>query len=123
MGEPCYEWIAYIKLSVYMTRLIWGVLKPLLSLPPLYPSPQQVSQEKAQTETKWMEEKKRRIKTEKRLRLAEDSLKRLDRALRDSGVHIDIQIETDVRNLKGRCGSRLIRLIGELGMPALKPLW
>lgn len=62
---------------------------------------QQVAQEKAQTETKWKEEKKRRIKTEKRLRLAEDSLKRLDRALRDSGVNIDIQIETDVKNLKG----------------------
>lgn len=67
---------------------------------------QQVSQEKAKTETKWMEEKRRRIKTEKRLRLAEDSLKRLDKALRDvdSGVHIDIQIETDVRNLKSGCG-------------------
>lgn len=62
---------------------------------------QQVSQEKAKTETKWIEEKKRRIKTEKRLRLAEDSLKRLDKALRDSGVQIDIQIETDVKNLKG----------------------
>ena len=60
-----------------------------------------MAQEKAQTETKWMEEKKRRIKTEKRLRLAEDSLKRLDKALRDSGVHIDIEIETDVKNLKG----------------------
>ena len=56
-----------------------------------------------------MEEKKRRIKTEKRLRLAEDSLKRLDKALRDSGVHIDIQIETDVKNLKGiECTGRLI---------------
>ncbi len=52
------------------------------------------------TETKWKEEKKRRINTEKRLRLAEDSLKRLDRALRDSGVQIDLQIETDVKNLK-----------------------
>lgn len=60
-----------------------------------------MSQEKAKTETKWIEEKKRRIKTEKRLRLAEDSLKRLDKALRDSGVQIDIQIETDVKNLKG----------------------
>ncbi len=49
-----------------------------------------------------MEEKRRRIKTEKRLRLAEDSLKRLDRALRDSGVQIDIEIETDVKNLKGK---------------------
>ena len=53
------------------------------------------------TETKWKEEKKRRINTEKRLRLAEDSLKRLDKALRDSGVQIDLQIETDVKNLKG----------------------
>ena len=62
---------------------------------------QQVSHEKQLTETKWKEEKKRRINTEKRLRLAEDSLKRLDRALRDSGVQIDLQIETDVKNLKG----------------------
>ena len=31
------------------------------------------------TESKWKEERKRRIKTENRLRLAEDSLKRLDR--------------------------------------------
>lgn len=54
------------------------------------------------TETKWKEEKKRRINTEKRLRLAEDSLKRLDKALRDSGVQIDLQIETDVKNLKGK---------------------
>lgn len=61
---------------------------------------EQVSQEKHLTETKWKEEKKRRINTERRLRLAEDSLKRLDKALRDSGVHIDLQIETDVKNLK-----------------------
>ena len=61
-----------------------------------------------------MEEKKRRIKTEKRLRLAEDSLKRLDRALRDSGVHIDIQIETDVKNLKGEITKYLIVSIREV---------
>ena len=64
---------------------------------------QQVSQEKEMTENKWKEEKKRRIKTEQRLRLAEDSLRRLDKALRDSGVCIDLQIETDVRNLKSKC--------------------
>ena len=63
---------------------------------------QEVSKEKELTETKWKEEKKRRIKTEKRLRLAEDSLKRLDKALRDSGVQIDLQIETDVKNLRGK---------------------
>ena len=31
------------------------------------------------TESKWKEERQRRIRTEKRLRLAEDSLKRLDK--------------------------------------------
>lgn len=61
---------------------------------------EQVSQEKVTTEAKWKEEKRRRIKTERRLHLAEDSLKRLDKALRDSGVQIDIQIETDVKNLR-----------------------
>lgn len=40
---------------------------------------QQVAQEKVLTESKWKEERQRRIKTEKRLRLAEDSLKRLDK--------------------------------------------
>ena len=54
------------------------------------------------TESKWKEERQRRIKTEKRLRLAEDSLKRLDRALKESGVQIDLQIETDVKNLKSQ---------------------
>jgi len=62
---------------------------------------EQVSQEKQMTESKWKEERKRRIKTERRLHLAEDSLKRLDKALRDSGVQIDLQIETDVKNLRG----------------------
>ena len=61
---------------------------------------QQVAEEKQTTESKWKEERQRRIKTEKRLRLAEDSLKRLDRALKESGVQIDLQIETDVKNLK-----------------------
>ena len=61
---------------------------------------QQVTEEKQTTESKWKEERQRRIKTEKRLRLAEDSLKRLDRALKESGVQIDLQIETDVTNLK-----------------------
>jgi len=37
------------------------------------------------TESKWKEERKRRIKTERRLHLAEDSLKRLDKV---SGVHV-----------------------------------
>jgi hypothetical protein len=60
----------------------------------------QVAEEKQTTESKWKEERQRRIKTEKRLRLAEDSLKRLDRALKESGVQIDLQIETDVKNLK-----------------------
>ena len=40
---------------------------------------QQVAQEKDQTESKYKQERSRRIKTERRLRLAEDSLKRLDR--------------------------------------------
>ena len=42
------------------------------------------------------------MNTERRLRLAEDSLKRLDKALQESGVKIDLQIETDVKNLKGK---------------------
>lgn len=67
-----------------------------------------MSKEKALTETKWKEEKKMRIKTERRLKLAEDSLKRLDKALRDSGVHIDLQLETDVRNLKGDLSALLL---------------
>ena len=46
-------------------------------------------------------EKKKRRNAEKRLRLAEDSLKRLDKALRESGVKIDLEIETDVKNLRG----------------------
>ena len=63
---------------------------------------QQVVEEKQTTESKWKEERLRRIKTEKRLRLAEDSLRRLDRALKESGVQIDLQIETDVKNLKSQ---------------------
>ena len=63
---------------------------------------QQVSQEKEATEDKYKKEKKKRMNTERRLRLAEDSLKRLDKALKDSGVKIDLQIETDVKNLKGK---------------------
>ena len=61
-----------------------------------------MSEEKQTTESKWKEERQRRIRTEKRLRLAEDSLKRLDRALKESGVQIDIQIETDVKHLKSK---------------------
>ena len=83
--------VLYMMIVILSACVTWL----LLSLPA-----QQVEQEKAMTESKWLEEKKRRIKTEKRLRLAEDSLKRLDKALRDSGVHIDIEIETDVKNLK-----------------------
>lgn len=63
---------------------------------------QQVSQEKEATEDKYKKERKKRMNTERRLRLAEDSLKRLDKALKDSGVKIDLQIETDVKNLKGK---------------------
>ena len=37
---------------------------------------------------------------EKRLRLAEDSLKRLDAALRDSGIKVSLEIEADVTTLK-----------------------
>lgn len=62
---------------------------------------QQVSQEKEATEDKYKKEKKKRMNTERRLRMAEDSLKRLDKALQDSGVKIDLQIETDVKNLRG----------------------
>ena len=61
-----------------------------------------MAQEKETTESKWKQERQRRIRTEKRLRLAEDSLKRLDKALKESGVQIDIQIETDVKHLKSK---------------------
>ena len=115
---------------------------------------QQVAQEKQASESKWKEERKKRLKTEQRLKLAEDSLKRLDKvaklknhmhitctshahhmritctsrahhmhiactshahhmhiiyipyfhtyfqALKDSGVHIDMAVETDVKNLR-----------------------
>lgn len=61
-----------------------------------------MAQEKETTESKWKQERLRRIRTEKRLRLAEDSLKRLDKALKESGVQIDIQIETDVKHLKSK---------------------
>ena len=60
-----------------------------------------MEQEKEETEDKYKKERKKRMNTEKRLRLAEDSLKRLDKALQESGVKIDLQIETDVKNLKG----------------------
>ena len=66
---------------------------------------QQVAQEKETTVSKWKQERQRRIRTEKRLRLAEDSLKRLDKALKESGVQIDIQIETDVTHLKRESAS------------------
>lgn len=45
-------------------------------------------------------ETKERKRLEKRLRLAEDSLKRLDHALRDSGLKVSIEIEADVTTLK-----------------------
>ena len=45
-------------------------------------------------------ETKERKRLEKRLRLAEDSLKRLDHALRDSGLNVSIDIEADVGTLK-----------------------
>eukprot|EP00118_Oscarella_pearsei_P020179 m.218008 g.218008 ORF g.218008 m.218008 type:complete len:495 (+) comp39887_c0_seq9:206-1690(+) len=60
----------------------------------------QVEQEKAEKEKAYLKEKKQRVATEKRLRLAEDSLKRVDRALKESGIHLDLQLETDVKNLK-----------------------
>ena len=47
--------------------------------PPLHVMVQQVAQEKDLTESKYKQERSRRIKAERRLRLAEDSLKRLDK--------------------------------------------
>ena len=61
-----------------------------------------MAQEKEATEDKYKKERKKRMNTERRLRLAEDSLKRLDKALQESGVKIDLQIETDVKNLRGK---------------------
>jgi hypothetical protein len=61
---------------------------------------QSLVEEKNKTASQLEAERKKRQKAEKRLRLAEDSLKRLDRALRESGVKIDLEIETDVKNLR-----------------------
>ncbi len=44
-------------------------------------------------------EKAERIRTEKKLKMAENALYRLDKALRDSGVKIDVGIE--VSGVKG----------------------
>eukprot|EP00050_Salpingoeca_kvevrii_P009506 m.3313 g.3313 ORF g.3313 m.3313 type:complete len:489 (-) comp2294_c0_seq1:171-1637(-) len=41
-----------------------------------------------------------KLKAERKLKLAEDALVRLDKALRESGVKIDIEIEADVKALK-----------------------
>ena len=48
----------------------------------------------------FQKEKKERHRLEKRLRLAEDSLKRLDNALKESGLKVSIEIEADVGTLK-----------------------
>eukprot|EP00054_Salpingoeca_dolichothecata_P005857 m.36521 g.36521 ORF g.36521 m.36521 type:complete len:535 (-) comp16016_c0_seq1:60-1664(-) len=54
--------------------------------------------EKAQREK--AKERRERLKVERKLKLAEDALARLEKALRDSGVKIDIDIEADVSSLK-----------------------
>ena len=61
-------------------------------------------------------EKKKRRNAEKRLRLAEDSLKRLDKALRESGVKIDLEIETDVKNLRGRAQQENVYMRWDAGV-------
>lgn len=48
-----------------------------------------------------LQEQSEREKLEKKLQMAEDSLKRLDAALRKSGVKVDVDIEADVKTLKG----------------------
>ena len=45
-------------------------------------------------------ERTRRIKTERGLLLAEESLKRLERTTKESGVHIALQVENDVKILR-----------------------
>ena len=46
-------------------------------------------------------EKTRRIEIERKLLPFKESLNRLDRAIKESGVDIDLQIESDVKNLRG----------------------
>ena len=46
-----------------------------------------------------MKERQMRIRLERKLKIAEDSLRRLDGALRRSGVKLDVDVFADVKTL------------------------
>ena len=61
----------------------------------------ELSDDKLAAETKYITEHKSRIMSDKRLRQAEAAVKRLDQALKDRGITIDIQLDTDIKGLIG----------------------
>ncbi|KAI6658438.1 Pleckstrin homology domain-containing family D member 1 [Oopsacas minuta] len=60
-----------------------------------------LSDEKLTAETKYIAEHKSRIMSDKRLRQAEAAVKRLDAALKERGITIDIDLDTDIKGLIG----------------------
>ena len=60
-----------------------------------------LSDEKLTAETKYISEHKIRIMNDKRLRQAEAAVKRLDNALKERGITIDIDLDTDIKGLIG----------------------
>ena len=60
-----------------------------------------LSDEKLSAETKYISEHKSRIMSDKRLRQAEAAVKRLDIALKERGITIDIELDTDIKGLIG----------------------
>ena len=60
-----------------------------------------LSDEKLTAETKYISEHKSRIMSDKRLRQAEAAVKRLDNALKERGITIDIDLDTDIKGLIG----------------------
>ena len=57
---------------------------------------QQVNEKEKQVE----KERRARRRLERKLQIAEDSLKRLDQALRKSGIKLDVDVFADVKTLK-----------------------
>ena len=60
-----------------------------------------LSDDKLRAETKYISEHKSRIMSDKRLRQAEAAVKRLDRALKERGINIDLELDTDIKGLIG----------------------
>ena len=60
-----------------------------------------LSDEKLAAETKYISEHKSRIMSDKRLRQAEAAVKRLDSALKERGITIDLDLDTDIKGLIG----------------------